>query len=191
MSAPQDSGDVGRVTRIATRRALPGREAEYKAVVSDLFAAMATSPGFVGAELIPPPETGGEYQVVTHFAREEALAAWDASDHRERVLERLRTVGEGEPAYRRLTGLEAWFAPAVVPATMHPPRHRMALTTWLGIFPTVSLVMWLLGPLWTRLRLPFLLAVALNTALIVVLMTWVVMPRVTRWLRPFLTKPPA
>mgnify|MGYP007071136445 CR=1 FL=1 len=103
----------------------------------------------------------------------------------------LRTVGEGEPAYRRLTGLEAWFAPAVVPATMHPPRHRMALTTWLGIFPTVSLVMWLLGPLWTRLGLPFLLAVALNTALIVVLMTWVVMPRVTRWLRPFLTKPPA
>ena len=34
-------------------------------------------------------------------------------------------------------------------------------------------------------------AVALNTALIVVLMTWVVMPRLTRWLRPFLTKPPA
>ncbi len=85
-----------------------------------------------------------------------------------------------------MSGLEAWFEPAVVPASMHPPRARMALVTWLGIFPTVSLVLWLAAPLLQAL--PFLLRTAVLTALIVVMMTWLVMPRLVRLLRGFLNQ---
>ena len=96
-------------------------------------------------------------------------------------------VAEGEPEFRKLSGLEAWFEPAVVPATMHPPRARMALVTWLGIFPTVSFFLWFVLP-WIQ-PLPFLPRTAVLTALIVVTMTWVVMPRLTRVLRGFLNPP--
>lgn len=188
---PPEGPTVGRVTRIATRRAKPGREADYEALVADLFAAMAAQPGFHGAELIPPDGVEGEYQVIVRFDSEQSLAEWDTSSARERILDRLREVADGEPGYRRLTGLEAWFSQAVVPASMHPPRYRMALVTWLGIFPTVSLVMWVLTPRWQALGLPFLLTVAINTVIIVALMTWVVMPRLTRWLRGFLRPGPA
>ena len=99
----------------------------------------------------------------------------------------MKAVAEGEPEFRKLSGLEAWFEPAVVPATMHPPRVRMAVVTWLGIFPTVSFFLWFVLP-WIQ-PLPFLPRTAVLTALIVVTMTWVVMPRLTRLMRGFLNPP--
>ena len=174
----------GQVTRIARRRALPGRERDYEARVREMFRHMRASPGFQGAEMIPPHEPGGDYQVVVHFASEADLAAWDASPERAEMHGLLREVAAAEPEYRSLSGLEAWFAPAVVPASMHPPRARMALVTWRGIFPTVSFFLYFVLPYIQGL--PFLPRTALLTALIVMTMTWVVMPRLTRWMRGFL-----
>ncbi|MBU0604529.1 MAG: antibiotic biosynthesis monooxygenase [Gammaproteobacteria bacterium] len=175
------------VTRIARRHARAGHEAAYEALIREMFAALRTMPGFLGAEMLPPEAPGGEYQIIVHFASEAELLAWDASPARDGLHQRLREVAENEPEYRCLSGLEAWFAPAVVPASTHPPRARMALVTWLGIFPTVSLFLWLVAP--QLQSLPFLPRTALLTAMIVVTMTWVVMPRLTRWLRHWLTPP--
>lgn len=172
------------ITRIARRRAREGRARDYEALIREMFAAMRAHRGFLGADLIPPEAEGGDYQVVTRFASEDDLMAWDRSPARETFHLRLREVAVGEPEYRKLSGLEAWFEPAVVPASMHPPRARMAFVTWLGIFPTVALYLWLVVP-WLE-PLPFLPRVAVLTALIVATMTWVVMPRLTRWLRGWL-----
>ncbi len=176
----------GQVTRIARRRALPGHEAEYEALVREMFGHLRGHRGFLGADLIPPERPGDDYQVVVNFTSEDALAEWDASDDRATVHARMREHAEGEPEHRRLSGLEAWFAPAVVPASMHPPRHRMALVTWLGIWPTASLALWLVAPLLTRLHLPFLVVTLINTGLITLVMTYLVMPRLARVMRPFL-----
>jgi len=74
----------------------------------------------------------------------------------------------------------------VVPASMHPPRAKMAVVTWMGIFPVVSLYLWLVS-LWPGfVELPFLPRTAVFTALIVATMTWVVMPRLTRLMRGWL-----
>ncbi|HPE04091.1 MAG: antibiotic biosynthesis monooxygenase [Thauera sp.] len=176
-----------RVTRIARRRARPGHEAAYEAMLREMLAKMREHKGFLGGDLIPPEAPGEEYQLVVRFASEAELQAWDMSDARGALLERMKAVAEGEPEFRKLSGLEAWFEPAVVPATMHPPRARMALVTWLGIFPTVSFFLWFVLP-WIQ-PLPFLPRTAVLTALIVVTMTWVVMPRLTRVLRGFLNPP--
>ncbi len=175
------------VTRIARRRALPGREAEYEAEIRAMFQSMARQPGFRGADLLPPDAPGGEYQVIARFECESALQGWDQSPERQRHHAALRKVSEGEPAYRVLSGLEAWFAPAVVPAGMQPPRSRMSVVTWLGIFPVVSLYLGVLGPYLASW--PFLLRTALITGLVVATMTWVVMPRLGRLFRPWLQRP--
>lgn len=189
---PSATQAVVPVTRIARRRALPGREAEYEQRIRGMFGEMRKAPGFLGADLLPPEQGGGDYQIVVRFDSEASLHAWDVSGARAQCHAQLREVAEGEPEYRRLSGLEAWFAPAVVPAAMHPPRVRMAVVTWLGIFPTVSLVLWLIAPLMAGW--PFLLRTAVLTALIVVTMTWLVMPRLTRslrgWLNPGQTQQP-
>lgn len=172
------------VTRIARRRAKAGREREYEALVREMFAAMRDAPGFIGAQMITPETPGGDYQVIAHFRTEADLKAWDESPARVALQPRLCAAGENEPEYRVVTGLEAWFGPQVVAPTTHPPRARMALVTWLGIFPTVSLYLWLVAP-WLS-PLPFLPRVALLTALIVITMTWGVMPGLTRLMRGFL-----
>lgn len=173
------------VTRIARRRARPGSESQYEATIREMFAAMQKScPGFLGADLLPPEAPGGEYQVIIRFGSEADLHAWDVCPLRHAFHRRLREVAEGEPEYRSLSGLEAWFMPAVVPASMHPPRVRMAVVTWLGIFPTVSLFLWFVAPY--LMPLPFLLRTGVLTALIVMTMTWVVMPCLTKLMRPWL-----
>ncbi len=186
-NAPAKAETV-RVTRIARRRARPGHEAEYEAMLREMFASMRARKGFLGGDLIPPETPGGEYQTVVRFASEAELQAWDMSDARLELLERMKAVAEGEPEFRKLSGLEAWFEPAVVPATMHPPRMKMAVVTWLGIFPTVSFFLWFVLP-WLQ-PLPFLPRTAILTALIVATMTWVVMPRLTRLLRGWLSPAP-
>ncbi len=178
------AANSGRITRIARRRAQPGKEAQYEALIRELFEAMHKTPGFVAAEMVPPEQAGGFYQVIVHFRSEADLQVWDACPARARLHQRIREVADAEPDYRSLSGLEAWFAPAVVPASMHPPRVRMALVTWLGIFPTVSFFLWLVLPY--LMGLPFLLRTAVFTALITVTMTWIVMPRLTRLMRGFL-----
>ena len=173
------------IRRIAQRRAKPHCGAAYEALLRGMFAEMQRYEGFLGADIVPPATPDGEYQVIVRWASEAALAAWDASSVHLEWLQRLAQVAEGEPEYRLLTGLEAWFALSAIPGNTPPPRLKMALVTWLGIFPTVALLQATVAP-WLA-DWPFLLRIAAFTLLVVIIMTWLVMPRLTRWLRPFLT----
>ena len=58
------------VIRIARRRAQPGHESAYEALVREMFATMRSSPGFLGADLLPPEQTGdGQYADLDHRIR--------------------------------------------------------------------------------------------------------------------------
>jgi antibiotic biosynthesis monooxygenase (ABM) superfamily enzyme len=80
MNSPQTS--PAPVTRIARRRAQAGHESEYEALVSEMFATMRSSPGFLGADLLPPEQSGDAYQVIVRFAAEADMRQWDASPAR-------------------------------------------------------------------------------------------------------------
>jgi antibiotic biosynthesis monooxygenase (ABM) superfamily enzyme len=71
-----------------------------------------------------------------------------------------------------------------------PPRHKMALLTWSGAWALITLILWLLGPLMNTWPLP--LRTFAISVLMVVGLTWVVIPYLTRmfaaWLAP---TPPA
>ena len=83
------------------------------------------------------------------------------------------------------TGMETWFTLPDAPAPdAPPPRWKMALTTWIGLFPMVVV----LGYLFRPLGMPRLLEQAVSTIIPTVMLTWVVMPAFTRllyrWLYP-------
>jgi antibiotic biosynthesis monooxygenase (ABM) superfamily enzyme len=96
---------------------------------------------------------------------------------------RARQLTEGEPQYRTLHGFEAWFRSPGPP----PPRWRMALVTFAGVYPLTSA----LPPLFARLLpgWPPLLANVIVTGLIVFLLSWAVMPLLTRVLHSWLHAP--
>ena len=81
-----------RVTRIARRRARPGREAEYEVMLREMLAKMRAFKGFLGGDLIPPETPGEDYQLVVRFASEPELQTWDMSDARLELLERLQQL---------------------------------------------------------------------------------------------------
>jgi antibiotic biosynthesis monooxygenase (ABM) superfamily enzyme len=60
----------------------------------------------------------------------------------------------------------------------------MAILTWVTIFLLITLVVVVLNPL--LIGLPLVLRLAITIGVIVPLMTWVVMPRVTRLLHAWL-----
>ena len=83
-----------------------------------------------------------------------------------------------------LTGLESWFTLPAQPGAAAPPPYKMALVTWVTIFPLITVVVIVAAPLIGGL--PLVPRLAVTTLVTVSLMTWVVMPRVTRLLRRWL-----
>ena len=168
------------LVRVVRRKAKPGCEEAYEALIRAMFADASRFPGYLAAQLIPPENAGGEYQILQRFATENDLERWNASPQRALWQERLRAVAEGDPEYRLLTGLDAWFAPTAIPASGPPPKWRMTIVSWMGIFPTVSVLLWLVSPLMASW--PFLIRTAVFTALVALAMSYLVMPRLSRWM---------
>lgn len=168
------------VFRVVRRRAKPGCAQAYEALVREMFVDARRFPGYLSAELLPPEDATGDYQIIQRFSTTADLETWNASAERAGWMEKLALVAEGDPEYRLLHGLDAWFAPAEVAVTKMPARWRMTMVSWLGIFPTVSLLLYFVAPILATL--PFLLRTAVLTALVAILMSYVIMPRLTRWL---------
>jgi len=114
------------------------------------------------------------------FADERERDEFYRSDLFERWQKHVAQLTEGERTYRELHSLEAWFHTLGA-----PPQWKMALLTWLGVWPTSWLVGALIGP--PLAGFPTALSSAIVAAVIVVCLTWLVMPALVRvfrfWLR--------
>jgi uncharacterized protein len=133
----------------------------------------------------PHNAAAGPYRVVYRFDTAQHLRAWLDSQEHAVWLERAEPHVLG-PLHRQvLVGLEAWFTLSTQPG-LPPPRYKMAILTWVTIFPLITLLVVATAPLLGRL--PLVVRLAVTTGVTVSLMTWVVMPRVTRllgrWLYP-------
>jgi uncharacterized protein len=156
--------------------------AAFDSVLRELIDA-ARQKGRLSGEVLrgPPGPSGRVYHIIYRFADERGLRAWETSSERRALAARAEALTR-DATRRQLTGMEAWFdIPSGLPA---PSRHRMAALTWIGIWPLVSLSLWIVAPLYADL--PFLFRTALTSALLVGAMTYVVMPFLARIAEPWL-----
>jgi uncharacterized protein len=175
------------VTAMASRQVKQGREREFEEWASGILAAANGFPGYLGSEVLRPgddPEDD-EYRIVFRFDRASNLRAWEKSEERRRWLDEVEPLVHEEDV-RVLTGLETWFTLPSKPGQPAPPRYKMAVVTWLAVFPLITLIFALFGPLLSQL--PTLLRTLILTMVMVTLMTYEIMPRLTRlfsfWLYP-------
>jgi antibiotic biosynthesis monooxygenase (ABM) superfamily enzyme len=166
-----------------TRRVRPGCEAEFQQALREFFRDSFSHDGVAGASmLVPGPGSDDrEYGILRTFASEKERDAFYSSPMFLEWEKRARTLTEGEPVYRQLHGLEAWFRSPQLP----PPRWKMAVATLLGVYPMSLLIGFTLSP--TLRQLPLILNLFIVSALIVSCLTWVVMPRLTRIMKPWLS----
>ena len=119
-----------------TRRVRPGCETAFQQGLREFFQTSFAQDGVCGALMLtPPPDSDSrEYGILRTFASAAERDAFYASPQFKIWDEYAHQLTEGEPEYRQLHGLEAWFR-----TPNAPPRWKMALMTWSGIFPLVLL----------------------------------------------------
>lgn len=179
------------VTLIISRRVKAGREAAYEAWLQALQADARGVRGYLGVTTQRPAAGGPrDYVSVVRFATLGDLQAYEASERRTRHLAAVTDLVEGDARTERLTGLEFWFTPppgAVVPV---PSRPRMALVMVVVVFTLVLVIGTAVNAAFERLPFtaPYPLRLLITIAIEVVIMTWWLMPwltrRLARWIYP-------
>lgn len=183
---------AGAVTVLVSRRVKPGHEAAFEQASEAMTAAARPFPGYLGGQMVRPDPEGDDeesnlYHTVFAFDTPEHLQAWQNSAERAERLQVIGTHTLSSTQLREVSGLGHWFTPAGSAAHKPPPRWKVAVVTWLGIFPTVYFLFLTVAPFLADW--PLLPRVMVITLLVVLLMTWVVAPRLTIWLKPFLYPP--
>jgi antibiotic biosynthesis monooxygenase (ABM) superfamily enzyme len=177
------------VTVVWSRRAKPGGALALEAIIDRIASEMKRSRGYQGAAIMRP-EAGHPqiYSIVAHFASQADLDNWTSSELRGRLVAEADEVSIGGLNVQQAAGLEAWFQLPGQPIVVPPPRYKMAVVTWLAIFPLLIganlAAPALLG------SLPPLVRVVPVSLVLIVLMTWAVMPQMTKWFRFWLYASP-
>ncbi len=175
------------VTVVVTRRVRAGMDAAYEAWLGRLLADAKGLPGYLGASVQRPAATGPrEYTSVFRFATLADLQAFERSELRRRALAEVLPLVEADAVWQRYTGLELWFAPPPGTVVPQPSRPRMALV----LIGVVYLLVLSIGAGVTRIlgAWPYAARLLVTIAIEVCLLTWVVMPwltrRLARWIYP-------
>ena len=169
-----------------TRRVRAEHVSAFERALAEFARDSLEAPGTRGVQfLYPAPGSASlEYGILRTFSNREAHEAFYQSPLYQKWQERVRHMVEGEPIYRELHGLEAWFRdPRSGP---HPPRWKMALLTWSAVWPVSMIIPALVLP-WVG-SFPHLLRAGVISAGITATLTWVAMPQLVklahRWLHP-------
>ncbi|NJK39747.1 MAG: hypothetical protein HC835_20900 [Oscillatoriales cyanobacterium RM2_1_1] len=175
------------VTVSVQRRVKPGCEQEFEEFLTGIINASMTFEGHLGTNVFSPTDPQHpEYLIIFKFDHQSNLRRWEESDCRRQWMARGEALTVGSPIFEVITGLETWFTLGTRKPMLPPPRYKMVTVTWLAIFPLVNVINILLSPVLKTLSpVP---RSFVTTAILVPLMTYVVMPRMTRlfahWLYP-------
>lgn len=189
---------AGPVTVAIERRVLPENVPAVTRWVQHGVNLANRYPGFLGSGWVRASAGSHDWHMLYRFADAATLDAWETSPDRVGWLAQGRDLVE-ETRVERRTGIEGWFdAPtastpartAEVAATA-PPRWKQSVSIWLGFFPVnlaFTLLVGSLVPAWDAV--PVVPRVLATTLVLTPVMTYLVLPRVTRLLAPWLARPP-
>jgi antibiotic biosynthesis monooxygenase (ABM) superfamily enzyme len=169
--------EAGPVTVVIRHQVRPGKEAEFEEWLRGITQAAGPFEGYLGFNVIRPTNPGQpEYVIFFRFDTYSNLERWEKSEGRQQWLERLESLTMRAPTRERHTGLEVWFTPPS--GRRQPPRWKMVLVTLLAVYPLISLVQATLVPLLVEWPVP--LRTLMTSCVFVCLMTYAVMPLMTR-----------
>jgi len=166
------------VTVLATRRVHAGREREFEDFLQRLQEVFAASAGFLGLTVLRPVPPSREYVLVYRYDTQQSLRRWRDSAQRRAAIAESGGLAEAPPKERSLIGMETWFT-SPGEGVVHPPaRWKIWLLSTCGIYPIITTITVIAG---SRLaQLPPLGRFAVVAPLLSAIMTWLVMPGMSR-----------
>ncbi len=181
-----DAASTGPVTVAVTQHIAAGKEHEFEFWLQGVGRAAVQFPGHQGLTVLSPTGAGRTYTYIFRFDNFAHLQAWERSAEKDRWVAQLHNLVEAPARKQIVTGLEYWFRLPGKATVKLPPRYKMAIVTVLAIYPLTTLLGWLVSP--GSLEVSRLAKGLVVTVLAVGLMTYVIMPRMTRLFARWLFK---
>lgn len=163
-------------TVVVSRTVFPGHEDDYDEWVKKLVDAAKQSPGNTGVTiLIPSKGKAGLHHIVMYYADEKSMLQWETSYIRQKLTHEADAFSRS--IRQEGTGLETWFSIPECPELETPPHWKMAAVTFLAVYVLSIIIVPLLQ--WV-LNLNFYVESILVAGLLVGILTWLVMPFLSR-----------
>jgi antibiotic biosynthesis monooxygenase (ABM) superfamily enzyme len=197
MADPEAAAGAPPAAEVVMARVAPGNERTYENLRAALDAKAAAFPGFVGVEVFSPPPGEDDWTAVLNFESQADLQHWRASQERAELLRRVHSVAYDQD-WVLPSGFRHWSSGDT--SDIQAPVWKQAMTALAVLYAMVSVLNITLGnfigsglsvegsKVVSGLGLPFPLVVFVGNAVGTILLTWVLMPIVTRllnwWLNP-------
>lgn len=152
--------------------------------------------GYIRTDLCPPVKTDQlKWYSIMHFESPEDLNDWLKSEVRETLIEEGKDFVERYQFKSFTTGLEGWFSRSKGDQVgLGAPAWKLNLSIIFGLYPTVMLQSLLFTRLGWLQDWSFASSMLVSNILCTSILTWLVMPSVTKlldfWLQPAYRKLP-
>jgi hypothetical protein len=167
------------VTVVRIHYVKAGCEPQFEAELRKYMGAFTSIPANLGITIFRPGEYhDGIYRLVYKFASRDALDAWHATPIYRAWLETEKTLTIAPPHTEELSGLETWFTLPGQNVLRPPTKARQAVVTWIAALPVSIIITLVTDPFLDNQ--PFLVQKVVFITLLVIILTWGVMPLATR-----------
>lgn len=182
VSRPSETSDV--VTAVMSQRIRPENVARFREAEAKIAGAMGRFPGFLSLEHSPPVSgVQDDYVVSFSFASRTDLDRWLESETRQEVLALVEPFIEGERTLSVIGGFGGWF----VAETEQAPRlWKQAVSVLIALYPT-TVTLSLVQQQWFA-DVPWVPALFVSNVVGIAALTWLLMPRLTKWIQPWLER---
>ncbi len=165
------------VTAVASFRIDPSAATEFREWYRRIHDVLDRFDGFIRSELVEPvPGTQDDTAVIFSFSSRDTLDRWLDSPERREALAEIDPIVEGERTVNVVGGFAGWF-PGTASTTPH--RWKQAALVLLALYPTSLAIGLVRDRLYPDLASP--LSVFVGNVIGVAVLSWLLMPMLTRW----------
>ena len=174
------------VTTMFTDRVKPDKINEYEAWSKGINGDAKKFSGFLSVDVIRPEKNNyPEYITLVKFNSYENLMQWKESSNLTKWLVKLPELLISDTHAQECVGLDLWFdRPNVSKKFNDPPFWKQVIIGVICVYPLILLLNWALGPVTEGI--PSKIGLLLNVFILSILLTYPVMPLMTRLLRQWL-----